>query len=87
MPQAIVNLFGAPPSALVGAVMKYGPAWALLAYLVYTMSSGMGAAITAGNANNLADHRELGFYLRQICLGVNRDSPSGWQQCQPPREK
>jgi hypothetical protein len=67
--------------------MKYGPAWVLLAYLVFQMSTGMGGAIAAGNAANLADHRELGFYLRQICIGINKDAPNAWQQCQPPTGK
>lgn len=74
-------------SGLLAATMKYGPAWVLLAYVVYSLTTGMGADIRSGNASSAADHRELGFYLRQICIGVNADKPNAWQQCQPPTAK
>lgn len=70
-------------SAWVAPVMKFGPAWALVAYLIYSLTTGMSGDVRAARA----EHQDLAFYLRQICIGINRDTPNAWQQCQPPHDK
>lgn len=83
MAQAIGAFFGVGPKELVGLFVKHGPSWILLAYLIYFLTNGVGADVSAGRA----EHRELGFYLRAICVGINKDTPNGWQMCQPPRDQ
>lgn len=82
MAQALAGFFGVGPKELVSLVMKHGPSWILLAYLVYFLTNGVGADVRESRA----EHRELGFYLRAICVGINKDTPNGWQMCQPPAE-
>ena len=80
MAQAITTFFSSGPGGWGQLFMKHGPAWVLLAYLIYFLTNGVGAEVSAMRA----DHQQLGFYLRAICVGINADRPNGWQQCTPP---
>lgn len=83
MAQALAGFFGVGPKELVQMVMKYGPQWVLLAYLIYFLTNGVGVDVRASRE----EHRELGFYLRAICVALNKDTPNGWQMCQPPQRE
>lgn len=86
MAQAIsAFLRGGPTAAWVQLIMKSGPAWVLLAWVIHWMTAGVGGAMQQDLRNMRIEHAELGFYLRAICVGVNKDQPNGWQACQPPR--
>lgn len=62
-----------------GAVAaKYGLPWVLLAYMLYSQQTGFVRTLD----DMRLEHAELAFYLRAVCLGVNRDQPG---VCQPTR--
>jgi len=79
-------LKGGPAAAWGQLLVKSGPAWLLLAWVIHWMTVGVGGEMQKDLRTMRLEHQELGFYLRAICVGVNKDQPNGWQQCQPNRE-
>lgn len=64
------------PGGWAGVVVKFGPAWALVAYLLFFLTGtwdGNLLAIGKGVAEIKAEHVQMGNYLRAICVGVNRE--------------
>jgi len=55
---------------------KYGPGWVIAGYLVYQLSTGVSSDLAHVREDMAREHQALGYYLRAVCIGFNRDQPT-----------
>lgn len=60
-------------------INKFGPITAIAAFLVWFITLGVGGDIRSMRM----EHQELGYYLREMCMGINAIS-SRQSSCTPP---